>query len=516
MSSPALSKTGTDPNAGQSAARSARRTSDDARSAAVEMLLTTGGDERIWLDPVSRRNRYGVGAAPAQDEIWFSSSTASSCTLRGFSAAVDAHAALTQMFAGKMTLPAFYDDLRQRLLRLYGTPGSEAILVPSGTEGELAVLAVATAVLGGPITNIVVAPGETGSGVLMAAGGTNFQNSSSLGSDVHKGELLAGLEEVDIKVETVAIRDDDGRPRMPDEIDADVVSVAEAALGDGRSVVVHVLDTSKTGLGGLTRGAAERIAKAAAGRALVVVDACQLRCDSDQLRRDLDRGSAVLITGSKFAGGPPFCGALLLPQSLSEEFRGKSLDLPGLAGLSALQDWPSSLRSTIADSLEHSANLGLGLRWAAALDAIEAYEAIDPDLRDAIAERFRLEVGARITRAVGIDRLADHDRFSNCPTIVPFVVSRPGGDLANLAETTRIHHALREAGDLPAIHLGQPVALGAQIVLRICASMQHIEEVAALYAQHQNLAEAFAPLQQELDLLFAKLETVLADPQIWS
>jgi hypothetical protein len=33
-----------------------RRTPAQAR---LDMMLISGGDERIWLDPVTRRNRYG-------------------------------------------------------------------------------------------------------------------------------------------------------------------------------------------------------------------------------------------------------------------------------------------------------------------------------------------------------------------------------------------------------------------------------------------------------------------------
>ena len=145
------------------------------------------------------------------------------------------------------------------------------------------------------------------------------------------------------------------------------------------------------------------------------------------------------------------------------------------------------------------------------MDAMEKYEAIDPDLRDAIEDRFNLEVTSRITRSGAIGRLPDHDRFSLCPTIVPFVVLRQDGSPASLVETIRVHQAMREPGSTPPVHLGQAVALGRHNVLRICASMQHIDDVASLFVEHQSLAGAFAPFLQDLDLLFSKLEHVLAE-----
>jgi hypothetical protein len=48
----------------------ARRTPAQAR---LDMMLVSGGDERIWLDPVTRRNRHGAPASPAAEELWFAS-----------------------------------------------------------------------------------------------------------------------------------------------------------------------------------------------------------------------------------------------------------------------------------------------------------------------------------------------------------------------------------------------------------------------------------------------------------
>ena len=55
--------------------------------ATLAMYLNSGGDERIKPDPLTGRTRYGTTSAPAEDEIWFSSSTASSPDPRSFAAA---------------------------------------------------------------------------------------------------------------------------------------------------------------------------------------------------------------------------------------------------------------------------------------------------------------------------------------------------------------------------------------------------------------------------------------------
>src|SRR5580704_4587936 len=85
--------------------RVARRV--EARAAApceprLRLLIASGGDDRLWLDPVTRRNRYGVPAAPAPDELWFSSSTASAVSPRGWTAAGEALERLAE--AGEDTI----------------------------------------------------------------------------------------------------------------------------------------------------------------------------------------------------------------------------------------------------------------------------------------------------------------------------------------------------------------------------------------------------------------------------
>src|SRR4051794_26967375 len=53
-------------------------------------LLMSGGDERIAIDADTGRNRYGSPGGMACDEAWFSSSTATAITRRGYDAALQA------------------------------------------------------------------------------------------------------------------------------------------------------------------------------------------------------------------------------------------------------------------------------------------------------------------------------------------------------------------------------------------------------------------------------------------
>lgn len=456
--------------------------------AQLRLLLASGGDERLFLDPVSRRNRYGAPAVPAPDELWFSSSTACAVSPRGWSAAGAALARLiTPDASHRLPIDLWLDDIRARILALYGAPGCEAVLSASGSEAEFVALLFALTLARGPVVNIVVAPAETGSGVPAAAAGRHFLARASLGGPVGKGERLAGWESAAIDQRTLEIRHPDGRLRAMSEVDQEAADRVDQALAGGAFALLHVLDASKTGRQGVSREAARRILARHPGRVLVVVDACQLRCPADRVRADLERGFAVMLTGSKFAGGPSFCGALLLPQVLADELRTARPTRAALDDYSAALDWPAALRPAFGASLRHPANLGLGLRWTAALAEIEAYQAIAPGLRDALVADFDRAVRARARADRGLALLDDCEP-PGAPGLTPILQ-------ADGAAARAVYEALQRPGDpgVPPCHLGQPVAVGERWALRICASMPMITEAAA---------RGLAPLEADLDLLF--------------
>jgi hypothetical protein len=468
----------------QASVRQRRAATPRAQGQRLALLVASGGDERIWPDPVTRRNRYGAPAAPAPDELWFSSSTASAISLRGWSAAGEALERLTE--PGRFTISAWFDQLRARLMALYGAPGAEAVLAASGTETELVALSLALAMAGGPLVNIVVAPAETGSGVPDAAQGLHFLGRASLGDAVTKGGRLAGWEAVDVGLETIEIRRCDGALRCAGDVDQEAALRVERAVSGGAFAVLHVLDASKTGRPGVSRAAAREILARYPGRVMVVVDACQLRCGAGQVRRDLADGFAVMVTGSKFAGGPAFCGALLLPEGLVEVLAHTPPCAAPLAPYSAALDWPQRLRRAVGAGLAQPANLGLGLRWSAALAEIEAYEAIPADWRRAVLAEFDRAVRDRVAADPQL-ALVDPPARAAAPGLVP-IVHADGSD----PRGAYLAMAHGEAGRRPC-HLGQPVAVGSRWALRVCASMPLIADA----AEH-----GFGPIEAGLDEAF--------------
>jgi hypothetical protein len=481
-----------------------------------ERLLASGGDERIAIDRGTGRNRYGTPRGKACDELWFSSSTAVAISPRSYDASLKAYRAVVLM-RGSWSIPAWFDRLRARLMRLFGTPGAQIILSRSGTELELIALFLARSILRRPLTNVVVAPGETGRGVLLAAAGRHFLDSTSFLEKVERGRLVEGFETQESVTETVEIRDEHGIALSPDSIDNEVVQRVEANIANDRCVLIHLLDCSKTNRSGLRRSTASALMARFPGQILVVVDSCQLRCSPEQIRADLDAGFMVMITGSKFAAGPPFAGAMLLAPQIVEQFR--FLDLPpGLLAYTAAEDWPTVLRNKISRRFAVTDNVGAGLRWEAALGELEKLFGLPIQFREAVVAAFANAIERRVAEnacLVLVDQEPAAGPRSN-RTIFPIVtIAQDGTPLASEA----IHRVMRlpllggpfYGASKRVFHVGQPVPIGNASALRVCLSASQIVDAAENKNKGQSFETAIEPLMADIDGLFLKWARVASD-----
>lgn len=474
--------------------------------ATVALILASGGDTRIWPDPISGRNRYGTKTSPAPEEIGFASTTASNITTEGFEAASQS---LQRLFGAdgvqSVSLDLWFNEIRTGISEALA-PGSEIVLAASGTDAELLTLGLVTALSSRPLTNVFIAPDETGKGIPLAASGRHFSGTTALAQTVAEGQPIEGFAPERIDVRTIAIRDDSGRPRNSEQIDRDVAAVVEQELRRGRDILLHVLDTSKTGLTGPSRETARALAGVAPGRVRVVIDACQLRCPLSQLRRDLADGFMVTITGSKFVGGPAFAGALLLPRAIVIKMPSKVVLPGGLANYTAALDWPACLRDKLEHSFKSEGNIGLGLRWIAALDNLKRYAAVAETRHRQIIDHFADHVRSRISAIPGFVIHPDDDECAPSRSIISVTPLGANNNYAPSNDADRIRLMLLDPALGPVCHVGQPVRIGPRTVLRISASARDVADIAARMQAGQSLDTAFAPVGTNLDVLFAKWE----------
>jgi hypothetical protein len=467
---------------------------------ALSGVLFTGGDVRLDLDPATGASRYGCRPLPAPTLAAFGSSTASTISETAYAAAE----ALRERFA--LAPPDLQDRLarlemarlRFELIHLCGLgdlPGLDVVFAPSGTDLHLIAADLFGDRLCGQAVAILPDPAETGSGVPQALSGRHFAASTPTGAKVVAGGGVEGL--APLETVTVAVRETNGEARPALAIDAEVESLASQLIAQGRRVLLVLVDGSKTGLIAPSPACALRLKRAAPHAVDVLVDACQFRLAPATLRAYLDHQFLVAVTGSKFLTGPTFSGALFVPPALSARLA-KHGTCAGLAEYCAAVEWPADWAG--AAGLGSGFNLGLMLRWEAALAELRAFRRLsDADVARAF-DRFGAGVQARMAEAPAFepmplpdlsDRFEGVAHWDTAPTIFPFLLRHvrhgQAAEPFNRDETLRVYAALRtplssradgaltrEQLTLP-VELGQPVNLGVRdgvpiSALRICAS----------------------------------------------
>jgi len=479
----------------------------------LDTMLASGGDERLLVDPRTGRNRYGVPPGSAAGEIWFSSSVAAAASPRGLASAARA-LDRTIRATDSLSLPGMFDHIREGVVGLFAPQGAEIALAGSGPEAEFILLAAAASLLSNPMTSLVIAPGESDEEFALAANGQHFIQFPPFGAELTRGGKAEGFAR-DRRSAAIELRDRYGVPLEPAQVDCAVEKHVARALAQGRDVLLHLVDCSQTGRSGPSRACAAKLAAAHPGRVLVAVDIRQLRCQREQIAADLEAGFIVLLSGSHFAGGPPFSGAILFPPAVVEKLG--PIPLPaGLAACSAALDWSPRLRDKIEGDFSALANLGLGLRWQCALAELEAYFALDIDTRQRIGARFALELHAHLDASPHL-RLLDCDwrESSNARRIFPIVTF---DDRGRAFSAEKLHRALaepharrgRRSRDERPIHLGAPVAIGPMQALRLSLSAPQVNSVADRLREGMSFDAAFHPLSNDLAETFGRWNELAA------
>ncbi len=468
----------------------------------AEALMETGGDIRLARDPRTALNGYGCSHRPRPWAVTFASSTASSSSERGYIAAdrvrLAVTAALLRGVAPRRAIRGSIEAARRGISRAFGL-GTETRIVfaASGTDTEL--LALALTHLAGtdrPILNILVAPEETGRGVPMAARGAHFAVDTALGHDVTFEAPIAGFRP-DTELANILLREPSGAPRPVAVVEAEIEATLAGGIAEGKRVILHGLDLSKTGLLAPSPAFLAKL-RASYGDAFdIVVDACQTRFSPASLRVYLALDAVVLITGSKFFTGPPFAGAAILSGAVAARLATGTLPT-GLDAYFGRDEFP--VRARAARALPMSGNYGLSLRWHAALAEIRALLRVSPTRRAEILRRFdetvRTAIGGQpglaLMEAPGIARTAEDEAWERLPTIFTFSLRAPHAPerCLNPAEARLVYMWLNT--DLSALlpdeaaiaaricHIGQPVPLaqpsgeGMQGALRVSAGARLI------------------------------------------
>ena len=494
----------------------------------LDTLLVSGGDSRLALDPKDRVNAYGCAASP-EPEIWnFASSTASTISQAAYDRAALAREQLMHKCLFDEVEVAFdarCEDMRDELRgHLQLSPRVDVVFSPSGTDSQLHALFLARTKLAARPVTIVVGADQTGSGTIHTSRGHHFSAMTASGFAVRKDGAVAGLAGASLAVPLLETAH--GIAMRADADDA-VLHAVEATIAQGTPVLLQIMDSSKLGWRAPSAACLDEIARRWPRKVQIVVDACQARLGRRRLRSYLDSGFMVLITGSKFFGGPAFSGALLVPKGLSRSLDRVEGIVPGILDYAGRCDWPMAW-TALRSRFERRPNFGQWLRWEAALAEIGSYYVVPWAFRAQMLAELAAGIGGMIASSPSLRSVAtaadtDDEEFAQA-TIFPFALLRDGKPVT-IAETGDVQRALARdmneainggASDHQTAALrcliGQPVRVERQdetpqALLRLCVGARLVTE-----AWSPDAAEARRNVQQVLDRIarvLVKIELLL-------
>lgn len=474
--------------------------------APLDRLLAGGGDSRLAINPANGLNEYGCRPAPCPEILSFSSSTATSISQRGYVRAEAARDAMMRS-AIEIGIDAAFDErveeMRDELRTHLGlTPTlAEVVFSPSGTDSQLQALFLARTLLGPELVSIVVAADQTGSGTVNTARGCHFSATTANGSRVQKGEPIAGLAGA-VRSVALPLFGETGEARCHTASDLAVFDAVERAAASGNKVLLQVMDSSKFGWRAPSEACLDAITARWPDDVLIVVDACQMRLGRARLKRYLERGYLVIVTGSKFFTGPPFSGAVLVPGGFARRLDAASAIPQGFLEYSSRSDWPQNWAALRAH-FPMRTNFGQWLRWEAAIEEIGAYFRVPDFFRKEALGAFGHAVERMIAASPSLHLLprqqrpldADDEELAQ-RTIFSFLIRQDGRTLS-LGECRTLYRALTSSS-AQACLIGQPVALGRDAsppaALRISASARLVSE-----AWSADAATAERNLQRAID-----------------
>jgi len=454
----------------------------DSRGPALPEFFESGNissqlDVLLFEREASHRARAGSDA-----DIWFASTGENAFGRRARAAAAEALGRLTGRQGYPSPLAAWFNSLRSRIAASAGAPEASVLLAPSDDDARGLARFVAATIFGrAPVE--IMAPVEE----------------------------LGARARADAKI--LPLRDSDGAPLPADLIDAMAERHARAALEAGASVLLHALDVSSTGLSGASLDWSRALMARADGRAMAVFDASQFRARPGDIAQALRSGIMAIVSGSRFVGGPTHCSALILPAGVAQSLAAAAPRFdPDIAP--ARLDAPAEFRHAMGDIFDAPMNVGLGLRWTAALTEFDRYRATPRGMREMILDDFGRRARAMAARREVVDvepRPLDEDEPCRASLIALFPRDPRGGRASFLAASA-IHTGLalprpQSAGDA-ICHIGAPVRAGQSAILTISASAAMVADVFERLERGISYERAIGPVWRDLATVFDKWEAL--------
>ena len=420
-------------------------------------VLTRGCDERIFLRSQSNSNKYHLNPVEFKDLLQRGSCTCNLLTPDGYDVAVnymetyDSSSYESKVQNQANRIQATFQSANARFEVVFGPSGSDMMYVPSLYQTMFNP--------GKEIINIVTCPDELGSGSKPAAEMKYYAGWNQKGE---KLELNGNVCKDEIRTKCIYLP---ARTSSGNVVDRTAQISELVNENKGLPTIVNLVFGSKSGIEDDMSLIDSLQLKFGSDfkRLMFCVDMCQFRTEPSLLHNLISKNVLIMITGSKFYQAPPFCGALLTPQTMATALASCDASVASAyTEIFSSYDFPSPTMSNIAAKLEPFENKGLRARWEIALDEMAKYQALPNEKTSAAIRRWRQVVVGRLAQTDVFEIMPNVDETS--ASIVSFKVRKGNGDSLSKAECQTLFDKLalnRQTGfqdGYEKVFIGQPVA----------------------------------------------------------
>ena len=487
-------------------------------------IMSYGGDDRILLDTKKNLNKYNTAPFFTQNKILRSSCTSINPSLKSFLKAEALYEEFKDAAARGDEIIFFCEKfraIRKELRKILAINGSEyfMILTPSGTDSEiyLTISALQKHVRMYKtwddlprVLNILTSEGEIGEASSLAAALKYPGKFTPIGTkEVCKGDTILGFDDNAIDVLTFRCRDICGLPVSKEKLESNIHEAIKKAIQKKQKIILHQVYFSKTGMKNPDSDFIEKMSNRYKDID-IVVDACQFRCSKEEIQVFLRKGYIVLLTGSKFMSGPPFSGLIIFPEKALSPAVLENHFLQHCSDYFTPYEFDDKLTSW-RSQLNNNSNLGLLLRWTAAMVNIQSYYKIETNLIKHILQYWVCGIKNLINSSEYLQTFdLGTDPYEH--GIVSFICVDPVLKQKLTIEKLR---NLYQKLSLDECIIGQPVSVAQDYgVLRICMGASLILEIFDDYCltdqSQKSLSRIIQDKLSEDKIIINKLDLILS------
>ena len=433
--------------------------------------IVKGGDERISL------NQHGLNKYHGNPLIYEGVFNRGSCTMSNLN--VDSKRAVDKML-NRLKIEDYdklLDEQQKQLKKLINKKPEhdfDIFYAPSGSD--LCYFPIMFSRIMNPdkpIFSVVTCPEELGTGSNTAILGKYFFGTNQFEENVEKGDQIH--PDVNIIQQAFPARDEEGNIlnhktkilELIDQKSKDHQVIANLVIGSKSGIVDNISMIPR-----------------ANSDVFWVIDVCQMRTTPKLINSLIRLNCMVLLTGSKFYQSPPFCGAILVPKTISSKLKNISdKAVEPFKTIFSTSDIPLE-HPVLRNKFRANENYGTLLRWECAISEMKLLSFYGEDMVTTAIDRWNAFVISQLQLNADYFDLMPDQSITN-RSIISFNVKHPDGLLLSDEELRVLYMEIcaKERDDLneyKKIIIGQPVkyenmsfirlALGSFNVRRLIAS----------------------------------------------